>query len=94
MMFNYTPKKSERRISGYVVRVAEDTISKRSRVLHKAYGAALYFTIAHCVHKPPRTPENPALHMQSVTLPLASAASEFEGQLRHASGVTALNVVE
>ena len=67
---------------------------KGSRALHKAYGAALYFPTGHCLHNSPRTPENTALHMQSTALSLASAASEFDGQLRHASGVTALDVVE
>ena len=67
---------------------------KGSCVLRRAYGAALYFPTGHCVHNSPRTPENPALHMQSAALSLASAASEFNGQLRHASGVTALDVVE
>ena len=67
---------------------------KGSCALRKAYGVALYFPTGHCVHNPPRTPENPALHMQSSGLSLASAASEFDGQLRHASGVTAFGVVE
>ena len=69
-------------------------ILKGSRVLCRAYCAVLYFPIVHCVHGPPCIPENPALHMQSAGLSLASAASEFNGQLRHASGVTALDVVE
>jgi len=50
-------------------------------VLQKVHGAALYFATGHCIHNSPRTPENPALHMQAAALSLAVAASEFDGQL-------------
>ena len=76
------------------VHQTQNTIFKRPRALHKAYGAALYFPTGHCVHNPPRTPENPALHMQSSGLSLASAASEFEGQLKHTSDEIPFDVFE
>ena len=69
-------------------------IHRCSRALYTAHGAALYFAMGHCVHGSPRTPENPALHMQCTGPSLASAASEFEGQSRHTSDVTLPSVSE
>ena len=51
--------------------------------IQKVHRAALYFAKGHCVHNSPRTPENPALHVQAAALSLACAASEFDGQLSH-----------
>jgi hypothetical protein len=56
--------------------------------------AALNLPAGHIVHVPPFGPEKPALQWQALAEALEAAASEFAGQLTHASAEVAAEVVE